>query len=214
MTKRIVLILCVICAAGCSSLTSELRDLESEDYADRKEAILALAARLKTAKPGEIPEGDRSRALDGIRGGLHDSSAMVRSVAVGRLESLLDRTSAYRIAPLLKDRSWLVRLTAIQALRTLEAKGAEKALAEILRSDPNVHCRREAAMTIGALRSRLGVEACIAALEERETDPNVQHAAWEALMAISGKDLPRRARDWQVWWETEGNRGEGSDLDD
>ena len=201
MACRLTILTALLLAPGCSSVASNIGDLESKEYEDRKEAIISLAARLRAAAPGELEDADRERILRPIRQALGDSSAMVRSVAIRALESLDDRSSIPRIASLLRDGSWLVRLSALQALRALEAKDEVPSIATILRDDPKNHCRREAAMTLGALGSLEGVEACIAALSERESDSSVRVAAHDALQAISGRELPLRQEDWRRWWE-------------
>lgn len=192
----ILLALASLIGAGCSTVGGEIRELESDDAEDRREALADLGERLEEG----VSERERAKILAALQRSLEDRNSVVRMIAVDLLGSSGDRPSSTRIVPLLQDKAWGVRHASIIALRRLEAKDTGSRMARLLREDPKGLCRLEAAKTLGAFRSEEGIEACIVALSERESDAGVRHAAWEALRAISGEELPARPDVWRRWW--------------
>jgi HEAT repeat protein len=107
-----------------------------------------------------------------------------RYVAVMGLARLAGRPAAPVILPLLKDASWMVRSSSLQALRALDASEWGTQALPLLK-DPALAVRAEAALTVAKLNPPGAVEALLSAIE----DPANYHggkAQWVPHKALDG----------------------------
>jgi HEAT repeat protein len=125
---------------------------------------------------------------------LTDKRSEVRSNAACALD-LIGPDAEGAVAPLielLKDRDWLVRQCAAEALGNIRSEPQQTipALVESLRNDTNFNVRRVAAIALGEFRpaTPAAVEGLIHALHDKKGD--VQHEATQALAKLGAEAAP------------------------
>ena len=174
-------------ADGAAVVASALEDPASE--------VRARAVRAGSRR-GRRSVADRVRALE-------DPSESVR-LAACQVEARAPRRSVRVQAALvarLDDAEPLVAVAAADALGELLAASAVAPLCAVATGHPDARCREAAVAALGAIGHPDGLEAVLAALDDR---PAVRRRAAVALAAFEGPrvdDALGRAasdRDWQV----------------
>lgn len=173
--------------AGCAITASNaLKGLASEDPGDRLDAVVALGAMKEPRAAGPLTDLMAK-----------DSSSLVRASCARALVALGGAEHAEAFVRALDDREALVRLEAVTALGTVDARAASERIASLLGADPDEGVRRECAKALGRLRATDRIPALVSALSDR--DSTVRLHAELALGRITCQDLGPHPDDWQRW---------------
>ncbi len=107
-------------------------------------------------------------AIPALTASLDSEIALMRAYAVSALARFgTDDAAVERVLEALRDDFWRVRVLALEAVAELEIRDAEAAVGFMVRSDPELRVRTEAAQTLAAL----GGQAAWEQLEETFGDP-------------------------------------------
>jgi HEAT repeat protein len=163
-------------------------------------------ARVRTAALGALVRaGGHRRARGAWRRAVHDADADVRRRAAELAPALGRPAPVGTLVSLLRDRDPGVAEAAAWALGELDSSarhgGGVPALADAARTHPDPLVREAAVAALGALGDRRGLDAILAACDDK---PAVRRRAVLALAPFDGPDVDaaltraREDRDWQV----------------
>lgn len=97
---------------------------------------------------------EKTRALLAARALCTDRNELIRTDAADLLGDLGDSTDRFRLMLLARDRSWLVRSSAIESLGMLSGSGASELIAQTLKCDRHYIVRKFAAIALGDMDDR------------------------------------------------------------
>lgn len=181
-------------AAGRSGDASSVVASRNDADASIRAGVLRASAAAKLLSAADLWSWSRDPA-PAVRSTLCElASRLLQSF------ELVDVLGAIALC-LLEDRDAAVVETAAFALGEVGDPAACERLSEIARSHPDSLCRESAVAALGAIGDPRGLEAVLAAFDDR---PAVRRRAVLALAAFEGDDVDaaleaaRTDRDWQV----------------
>lgn len=198
---HIVLISLITLSLSCSTPTiyfSNQGFSKMPDY-KRKSVLIEFCERFSLPSEKYYTTPRYRRMIENLQLiALRDGNALVRSHAIDTLALVAGKRAEATYIRGLKDKEFIVRY---QSIKALQVYGTAKSLPELmksLRSDPDPHCRREAAKAIAKIDDQSIIKDLINILlrEERE---GVQYSIHTALVKLTREPREFNIDLWEEW---------------
>jgi HEAT repeat protein len=187
LAARALLPLTALALPAAPSAASELKQSIERDLLDRRQP--AFGALLRHWQEEHGPRAVEPLAQIAIDRKRADRDRYVTAMAALKLGG---PAVATRLAPLLKDRSWMLRSAALNAFTVAGDARAGARVLPLLR-DPALVVRSEAVRAVRALRPAGGAAALVAALRDEKNYHRgralwVPHEILDALVALEARE--------------------------
>lgn len=189
--KNIHLYICLFCllSLGCSSLNEHLTKLKSPYAKDRIDAIIWLTDNIKSQTSDELL----------VEALTKDESPLVRSLAIRVMVEKKGTKYLPLIQNSLKDKHYLVRMEAAQAIGTYQATELTADLAKQLqKKDSHLWDKLKVLKSIEHMNAKGAVKELIESLDDQE--PAVRLQAVSLLEKFTEQNFGSNKKAWLEWY--------------
>ncbi|MFQ5654666.1 MAG: HEAT repeat domain-containing protein [Planctomycetota bacterium] len=192
--------------SGCMSLETALEKGREGKAKDRRKAVARIAQEVSRGLPDELGDQDPRQRVNSF---LHERfseepdpllRARILSVAV---EGGFACAKGLIVAAA-RDEEPVVRLEAVDGMRSLSIPATREILNELLVHDPDLFVRIEVVKVFREVGTTDWAPPLVRLLLDETEDPSLRFQAYLSAVALTGSDLMFLREDWEAWLKQHG----------